>query len=56
MYIGYHLDTIANNVFAYDADGSFHNGSITANLLPIIIEKLVLSRYALIKVFPGVVM
>ncbi len=51
MYNGYHSDTMVNNVFAYGADGkvflcglnfpgSCHDGSITANLLPIIIEKI----------------
>jgi flavoprotein len=67
MYNGYHADTMVNNAFAYGADGkvflcglnfpgSYHDGSITANLLPIIIEKMCLLRYALIKVFPGAVM
>ena len=67
MYNGYHPDAMVNNVFAYVADGkvflcglnfpdSCHDGSITANLLPIIIKKMVLLRYALIKVFPRVVM
>ena len=51
MYNRYHADTMVNNVFAYGADGkvvlcglnfpgSCHDGSITANLLPIIIEKI----------------
>ena len=67
LHNGYHSDMMVNNVFAYGADGkvflcglnfigSCHNGSITANLLPIIIEKLLPLRYALIKVFPRVVM
>ena len=67
MYNGYHSDMMVNNVFAYGANGKVflyglnfpggcHDGSITANLLPIIIEKLVLLSYALIKVFPRVVM
>ena len=50
IFNGYHSDTMINNVFAYGPDGkvflcglnfpgSCHDGSITANLLPIIIEK-----------------
>jgi hypothetical protein len=45
MYNGYHSDTMVNNVVAYGPDGkvflcainfpgSWHDGSITANLLP----------------------
>ncbi len=47
MYNGYHSDTMVNNVFAYDPDGkvflcainfpgSWHDGSIMANILPYI--------------------
>jgi len=47
MYNGYHSDTMVNNVFAYGPDGkvflcainfpgSWHDGSITANILPYI--------------------
>ena len=45
MYSGYHSDTMVNNLFAYAPDGkvifhainfpgSWHDGSITANVLP----------------------
>jgi hypothetical protein len=45
MYSGYHSNTMVNNLFAYAPDGkvifctincpcSWHNGSITANILP----------------------
>ena len=67
MYNGYHSDTIVHNVFASGANGkvflcclnfpgSCLDGSFTVSLHPIIIEKLVLLRYLLIKVFSGVVM
>jgi hypothetical protein len=47
MYSGYHSDTMVNNIFAYGPDGkvflcainfpgSWHDGSITANILPFI--------------------
>jgi hypothetical protein len=47
MYSGYHSDTMVTNIFAYGPDGkvflcavnflvSWHNGSITANILPCI--------------------
>lgn len=47
MYNGYHSDTMVNNIFAYGPDGkvflcavnfpgSWHDGSITANILPYI--------------------
>jgi hypothetical protein len=47
MYSGYHSDTMVNNIFAYGPDGnvflatinfpgSWHDGSITANILPYI--------------------
>jgi hypothetical protein len=51
MYNGYHSDTMVNNVAAYGPDGkvflcainfpsSWHDGSITANLLPHICKKI----------------
>jgi hypothetical protein len=51
MYSGYHIDTMVNNLFAYGPDGkaflcainfpgSWHDGSITANILPYIREKI----------------
>jgi len=51
MYNWYHLDTMINNAFTYGMNGkvflcglkfpgSCHDGSITAKLLPIIIEKI----------------
>jgi hypothetical protein len=47
MYCGYHSNTMVNNIFAYGLDGivflhainfpgSWHDGSITANILPYI--------------------
>ena len=67
MYNGYHSDTMVKRSFAYGADGkdflcglnfpgSCHDGSITANILPIIIQKIGSLRYMSIKVFPRVVM
>ena len=66
MYNGYHSDTMVNNVFAYDADGkvflcgvnflgSCHDGSILLTFFQSLLKKMVLLRYALIKVFSGVV-
>jgi hypothetical protein len=51
MYSGYHSDTMVNNVFAYGPDGkvflcainfpgSWHDGSITANILPFIANNI----------------
>jgi hypothetical protein len=51
MYSGYHGDTMVNNLFAYGPDGrvifcvinfpgSWHDGSITANILPYIHKKI----------------
>ena len=67
MYNGYHSDTMVNNVFAYGINGkvylcglnfprSSHDGSITANLLPIIIEKIGSFKICVHQVFPRVVM
>jgi hypothetical protein len=51
MYNGYHSDTMINNIFAYGPDGkvflcainfpgSWHDGSITANILPYITNNI----------------
>ena len=51
MYNGYHSDTMVNNILAYGADGtvflcalnfvgSAHDGSLAANLLPTICNKI----------------
>jgi hypothetical protein len=51
MYNGYHSDTMVNNLIAYGSDGkvflcvvnfpgSWHDGSITANILPYICERI----------------
>jgi hypothetical protein len=51
MYSGYHSDTMVNNLFAYAPDGkvifcainfpgSWHDGSIMANVLPYICKKI----------------
>jgi hypothetical protein len=51
MYNGYHSDTMVNNIFAYGPDGkvflcavnfpgSWHDGSITANILPYIANRI----------------
>ena len=51
MYSGYHSDTMVNNLFAYGPDGrvifcainfpgSWHDGSITANVLPYLRKKI----------------
>ena len=51
MYNGYHSDTMVNNLIAYGPDGkvflaainfpgSWHDGSITANILPYIRERI----------------
>jgi len=51
MYSGYHSDTMVNNLFAYAPDGrvifcainfpgSWHDGSIMANILPYIPKKI----------------
>ena len=67
IYNSYHSDTMVNNVFAHGADGkvflfglnfpgSCHDGSITANLLPIIIEKNGSFKICIDQALPGVVM
>ncbi len=51
MYNGYHSDTMVNNIFAYGPDGkvflcainfpgSWHDGSLTANVLPYIRDNI----------------
>jgi len=51
MYNGYHSETMVNNIIAYGPDGkvflaainfpgSWHDGSITANILPYIRERI----------------
>jgi hypothetical protein len=51
MYNGYHSDTMVNNIIAYGPDGkvflcainfpgSWHDGSITANILPYIHKRI----------------
>jgi hypothetical protein len=51
MYNGYHSDTMVNNIIAYGPDGkvflcavnfpgSWHDGSITANILPYIRDRI----------------
>ena len=51
MYNGYHSETMVNNIIAYGPDGkvflaainfpgSWHDGSITANILPYICERI----------------
>ena len=63
MYNGYHSDTMVNNVFVYGTDGkvflcclnfpgSFYDGSITANLLPIIIQKIGSFKISVDQSFP----
>jgi hypothetical protein len=51
MYDGYHSNTMVNNLIAYGPDGkvflcavnfpgNWHDGSITANILPYICERI----------------
>jgi hypothetical protein len=50
MYNGYHSDTMVNNIFVFGMDGtvylciyltgSWHDGSITANILPYICKNI----------------
>jgi hypothetical protein len=63
MYNGYHSDTMVNNIFAYGPDGkvflcninfpgSWHDGSLTLNILPYIHDSIGCYKICINQGFP----